>query len=76
MMAHASIMRITYNTLVGCELLQDFDPALVAARSARQMQDTSHAVDLYLKVIYISLLWLLSISVLECINILYIQLYT
>ncbi|XP_037298124.1 uncharacterized protein LOC115453164 isoform X2 [Manduca sexta] len=51
MMAHACLMRTACDTLVGVENSQNVDPTLRAARHARQMQDTAHAVELYLQLV-------------------------
>ncbi|XP_063823035.1 uncharacterized protein LOC135072958 [Ostrinia nubilalis] len=51
MMSHACLTRIACSTLVGNIHRQDIDPTLKAARHARQMQDTSHALELYLQLV-------------------------
>ena len=50
-MAHACLMKSASNTLLRNEqLVPEDEPALRAARHARQMQDTSHSMEIYLRV--------------------------
>ncbi|KAI8422574.1 hypothetical protein MSG28_006368 [Choristoneura fumiferana] len=50
MMAHACLLKETCLTLIGSENLEQ-NPTLRAARHARQLQDTHHAMDLYLQLV-------------------------
>ncbi|RVE54740.1 hypothetical protein evm_000507 [Chilo suppressalis] len=49
MMSHACLTRIACHTLLGTNNQPDIDPTLRAARHARQIQDVSHATELYLQ---------------------------
>ncbi|KAJ0175446.1 hypothetical protein K1T71_008605 [Dendrolimus kikuchii] len=51
MMSHVCLMRETCVSLTGADDRQTLDPILRAARHARHMQDTNHAMDLYLQLV-------------------------
>ncbi|CAH0581408.1 unnamed protein product [Chrysodeixis includens] len=51
MMAHACLMRSAYDTLIESDDLNAMEPELRAARHARQMQDTHHAMELYMQLL-------------------------
>ncbi|CAH0702336.1 unnamed protein product [Spodoptera exigua] len=50
-MAHACLMRSASNILMKTNTWQDVEPAVRAARHARQTQDITHAVELYLQLV-------------------------
>ncbi|CAG4974179.1 unnamed protein product, partial [Parnassius apollo] len=47
MMAHACLVRIASDTLLGVDDWPKMDPVIRAARHARHFQDTQHALELY-----------------------------
>ncbi|XP_022814460.1 uncharacterized protein LOC111348181 [Spodoptera litura] len=51
MMAHACLMRSAAAMLIKSNIWNDIDPGLRAARHARLVQDTTHAVELYLQLV-------------------------
>ncbi|KAJ2953998.1 hypothetical protein O0L34_g2211 [Tuta absoluta] len=51
LMAHVCLMQSTVETLSGKDDWQKVNPALRAARHARQVNDISHAVELYMQVV-------------------------
>ncbi|XP_050561717.1 uncharacterized protein LOC118265098 [Spodoptera frugiperda] len=51
MMAHACLMRSAAAMLIPGNTWHDIDPVLRAARHARQMQDYTHAMELYLQLV-------------------------
>ncbi|KAJ8730692.1 hypothetical protein PYW08_002105 [Mythimna loreyi] len=52
MMSHACLMKSASNTLIRTDhLTVEVEPPLRAARHARQMQDITHAIDIYLRLI-------------------------
>ncbi|KAJ8721405.1 hypothetical protein PYW07_002180 [Mythimna separata] len=52
MMSHACLMKSASNTLIRTDhLTVEVEPAIRAARQARQMQDIGHAIDIYLRLI-------------------------